>query len=114
MQYLQFKASINYLQCYKYLGICKEEDTDFGSVNMLPHGFSVPNKTNQLKNLQPIALLTLRVRVEIIAIGTHIVGSIIILNSKYLSKCAQIYLFLYFCSRTFDVANIDFSSIDAR
>jgi hypothetical protein len=62
------------------MGICKEGGTDFGSVKMLPRGFSVFNRKNQLKNLQPTAFLAVRVRANIIAIDTRIVGCIIIRN----------------------------------
>ena len=47
---------------------------------MLPRGFSVSNRTNQLNNLQPVAFLTVRVMADIITISTRIARCAIIHN----------------------------------
>jgi hypothetical protein len=66
---------------------------DFVSLEVLPRGFSVSARTNQLKNLQPIALLSVRVMADKIAKGT----------GTNLSKCVPVYLVLYLCLPVFAV-----------
>ena len=78
---------------------------------MLPRGFSVCNRTNQLKNLQPIVFLIVRVRADIIAIGTRIVGFTIIHNtSRNLLQFNCLSVFVYEHPTFY---SIGFSSADA-